>query len=249
MKRKIRNITVNGIHYKYVAKDWHIKVFPKNNSDHFIKVDFYTKNSEYGNVLMPMGCFKIFENGEPKYLIVNQPSLVANVIKHFKINEFDFSIQKQYTITEAVKDFEAMGYQIEKTKIIEAENNSFIFQSLFKGYAYYFKYSSYVWKLSRHIRPKEEYYQFVGEVKVITDNLNNGITTSLIINKLNEGNIFDFPYKPEEKDTLVISYKNENRNMYLPLIFLDGTWKKGLLNSLEEYIAEGTITIIEKEKP
>lgn len=247
MKRKIRNINVNGIHYKYLAKDWYIKIYPKDNSDHFVIVDFYTDDLEYQNVLIPIGCFKVFENSEPKYLIVNQPGLVANAIKHFKINEFDFSIQKQYTIIEAVKAFEAMGYEIGKTKIISADNNNFIFQNILKGYAIYLKSSSYIWKLSRHIRPKEEHYQFVGKARIIADNLKNGITASLIINNLNEGNIFDFPYKPEEKDTLIISYKDENPNTYLPLIFLDDTWRKGLFPSLEEYIAEGTITIIEKE--
>lgn len=246
MKTKIRTINVDGILYKYIAKDWYVKIYPKNSTDFFVKVDFFTEDLEFKNILIYIGCFKTFENGEEKYLIVHQPGLVANVIKHFKINEFDFSTQKQHTITEAVKDFEAMGYQIEKTKIISTSNNNFVFKSLLKGYISFLK-PSYIWKLSRHIRSKEERPQFVGRIKIMTDNLNNGITTSIIINKLNEGNIFDFPYIPKEKDTLMISYKEGNYNTSISLIFLDERWKKGFSNSLEEYIAEGEIIIKEKE--
>lgn len=246
MKNKIRTINVDGTLYKYIAKDWYVKIYPKNSTDYFVKVDFFTKDLEYQNILIYIGCFKTFENGEEKYLIVHQPGLVANVIKHFKINEFDFSIQKQYIITEAVKSFEAMGYLIEKTKIISADNNNFIFKSLLKGSTAFLK-PTYIWKLSRHIRLKEERPQFVGGVKIMADNLNNGITTSIIINKLNEGNIFDFSYTPEEKDTLIISYIGEIWSTYLPLIFLEGFWKEGFFHSLEEYIAEGEIIIKEKE--
>lgn len=246
MKNKIRTINVDGTLYKYIAKDWYVKIYPKNSTDYFVKVDFLTEDLDYQNILIYIGCFKTFENGEEKYLIVHQPGLVAKVIKHFKINEFDFSIQKQYTIIEAVKSFEAMGYLIEKIKIISVDNNNFIFKSLLKGSTAFLK-PTYIWKLSRHIRSKEERPQFVGGVKIIADNLNNGITTSIIINKLNEENIFDFPYIPKEKDTLVISYKKENYNMSLSLIFLNGKWKEGLSIGLEEYIAEGEIIIKEKE--
>lgn len=246
MKNKIRHINIDGIIYKYTAKDWYVKIYPKKNSDYFVKIDFFTKDLEYQNILIHMGCFKTFENGEPKYLIIHQPGLVANVIKHFKINEFDFSLQKQYIITEAVKDFEAMKYHIEKTKILSVTNNNFIFKSLLRG-SIAFSKTTYTWKLSRYVRPKENCDQFTGRVKTITDNLNNGITASIIINKLNEGNIFDFQYIPEEKDTLLISYKKDNRNMYLPLIFLNRSWKEGLYRNLEEYIAEGEIIIKEKE--
>lgn len=113
MKKKLRHITIDGTLYNYVVKGWCIKVFGKDSSQ-FVKVDFFTKDEEYSNVLIFTGFFKTFENGKLVYLNINQPGFVRKVISLFKITEFDFNIQKQSTITEAAKMLETLGYTIKK---------------------------------------------------------------------------------------------------------------------------------------
>ncbi|MCT2560929.1 hypothetical protein [Chryseobacterium herbae] len=113
MKKKLRHITIDGTIYRYVVKGWCIKFFGKDSSQ-FVKVDFFTKDEEYATVLMFTGSFKTFDNEQLVYLNINQPGFVRKVISLFNIAEFDFNIQRQYTITEACKMLEVMGYTIKK---------------------------------------------------------------------------------------------------------------------------------------
>lgn len=69
----------------------------------------------------------------------------------------------------------------------------------------------------------------------------NGISAENISSKLNEGNIFDFDYTPQERDTLSIRFNAENRTeyKYLSLIFKDGIWQQGqnhIFTSIEKNI-------------
>jgi len=81
----------------------------------------------------------------------------------------------------------------------------------------------------------------------------NGISVENIRSKLNEGNIFDFEYTPQERDTLSIRFNAEHRAeyKYLSLIFRDGIWRKGsnpFFTSIQKNIAKGEVKVIYREE-
>jgi len=86
---------------------------------------------------------------------------------------------------------------------------------------------------------------------IAVNDFHNGISVLNVIERINAGNIFDFEYIPEERDTLHISYNAENYNdhKYFSLIFLDNNWQKGrnpAFTSKEKKIAAGEIIIHQK---
>lgn len=79
-----------------------------------------------------------------------------------------------------------------------------------------------------------------------TTDLGNGISINAIILKLNTGNIFDFDYTPQERDSLHICFNAENREeyKYFSLIYLDMLWQVGrnpAFRSIEKDIAKGKL--------
>lgn len=107
----------------------------------------------------------------------------------------------------------------------------------------------YAWSLYRYIGYKEKNpFFFASFVKPVED-FSNGISAEHIISKLNEGNIFDFDYTPQEKDTLHISFNAKNRReyKYFELIFRDNIWQTGCnprYVSVTEKIAEGEVKVL-----
>lgn len=81
----------------------------------------------------------------------------------------------------------------------------------------------------------------------------NGISAEHIISKVNHGNIFDFDYTPQERDTIHISFNAKNRAeyKYFTLIFRDGVWQEGRnpwFVSIEKNIAKGEVKVLYKEE-
>ncbi|NPA08053.1 MAG: hypothetical protein GXO46_03600 [Chlorobi bacterium] len=81
----------------------------------------------------------------------------------------------------------------------------------------------------------------------------NGISAEHMTSKLNHGNIFDFDYTPQERDTIHISFNAKNRAeyKYFTLIFTDGVWQEGrnpLFVSIEKNIAKGEVKVLYKEE-
>ncbi|MBB4804934.1 hypothetical protein HNP38_000206 [Chryseobacterium defluvii] len=109
----------------------------------------------------------------------------------------------------------------------------------------------YIWSLNRYVGKRETNRR--GKIMIPVNDFENGISTESIILKLNTGNIFDFEYIPEERDTLYISFnaKNNEEYKYFKLIFRDKCWQEGsnpAFVSINKNIAKGEI-IIEKQTP
>ncbi|PVV56519.1 hypothetical protein [Chryseobacterium sp. HMWF035] len=82
----------------------------------------------------------------------------------------------------------------------------------------------YIWTLYKYLGSRESSLR--GKILMPTYNFENGISTENISSKLNEGNIFDFEYTPQERDTLHIKFNAKNRAeyKYFSVIFRDGIW-------------------------
>jgi hypothetical protein len=108
----------------------------------------------------------------------------------------------------------------------------------------------YIWTLLRYLSSKES--RLRGKIMMPIYDFENGISAENISSKLNEGNIFDFDYAPQERDTLHIKFnaKNNEEYKYFSLIFRDGIWQEGnnpFFSSRLEEIAEGEIKVIYNE--
>ncbi len=109
----------------------------------------------------------------------------------------------------------------------------------------------YIWTLYRYYGSRESLRR--GKVMMPVDDFQNGISVENISLKLNEGNIFDFDYAPEERDSLHISFNAENSQeyKYFSLIFKNGIWQEGnnpFFTSIQKEIATGEIKVIYKEE-
>jgi hypothetical protein len=108
----------------------------------------------------------------------------------------------------------------------------------------------YIWSLYRYHGSRESLIR--GKVMMPVKDFENGISAEHIISKLNHGNIFDFDYTPQERDTIHISFNAKNRAeyKYFTLIFRDGVWQEGrnpLFVSIEKNIAKGEVKVLYKE--
>lgn len=106
----------------------------------------------------------------------------------------------------------------------------------------------YIWTLRRYVDSKESLMR--GKIMKSTKDFENGISVENIIAKLSLGNIFDFEYTPQEKDSLNISFNAENREeyKYFTLIFKENIWQESsnpAFVSINKSIAEGEIIIKE----
>jgi hypothetical protein len=103
--------------------------------------------------------------------------------------------------------------------------------------------SDYVWVLTRLVGLKEG--KFVGKILPPSNNLGNGVTPENLVGQLNQSNIFDFEYQPNENDSLRISFqKTGELKQYFTLIYRDNKWQSGrnpLFSSIVEQIAKGKI--------
>ncbi len=109
----------------------------------------------------------------------------------------------------------------------------------------------YIWTLYRYYGSRESLIR--GKAMMPVKDFQNGISLENISSKLNEGNLFDFDYIPQERDTLSIRFNAENRTeyKYLSLIFRNGTWQQGqnyLFTSIEKNIAKGEVKVIYQEE-
>lgn len=109
----------------------------------------------------------------------------------------------------------------------------------------------YIWTLNRYMSSKES--RIRGIIMRPIEGFENGISTDGILSKLNMGNIFDFEYTPQERDTLQIRFNAKHRveYQYFSLIFKDKIWQKGrnpAFTSKEEKIAEGEVQIMYKKE-
>ena len=109
----------------------------------------------------------------------------------------------------------------------------------------------YVWTLYRYYGSRESLRR--GKAIMPVKDFQNGISVENIRSKLNEGNIFDFEYTPQERDTLSIRFNAEHRAeyKYLSLIFRDGIWRKGsnpFFTSIQKNIAKGEVKVIYREE-
>ena len=104
--------------------------------------------------------------------------------------------------------------------------------------------SDYIWVLTRFLGQKEG--KFVGKILPPASDLGNGITPESLVEQLNQSNIFDFEYEPNENDSLRISTQKAGElKKYFTLIYRDGKWQSGrnpLFSSITEQIAKGKIT-------
>ncbi|MGG5210241.1 hypothetical protein ACQWU4_15060 [Chryseobacterium sp. MIQD13] len=129
-------------------------------------------------------------------------------------------------------------------------NNDIKFCTCAEGDIYEIK-NIYIWTLESYIGSNET--MRLGKIMLPTDNFGNGISTENIIQELKAGNIFDFDYIPQERDTLRISYNAENHNdyKYFSLIFINNNWQEGrnpAFRSIEKNIAAGEIIINQKKQ-
>jgi hypothetical protein len=127
-------------------------------------------------------------------------------------------------------------------------NNELKFCTCVEGNIYEVK-NVYIWTLARYIGSKES--RIRGKIMKPSKDFENGITADKIISKLNAGNIFDFDYTPQERDTLYISFNAQHRAeyKYFSLIFRDKTWQEGtnpIFTSINNKIAESEVKIIYK---
>jgi len=109
----------------------------------------------------------------------------------------------------------------------------------------------YIWSLYRYHGSRESLIR--GKVMMPVKDFENGISAEHIISKLNHGNIFDFDYIPQERDTIHISFNAKNRAeyKYFTLIFRDGVWHEGRnpwFVSIEKNIAKGKVKVLYKEE-
>lgn len=110
---------------------------------------------------------------------------------------------------------------------------------------------TYIWTLRSYVGSKESLIR--GKIMKSTEDFENGISAENILSKLNDGNIFDFDYTPQERDTLHISFNAKNRveYKYFSLIFRDGIWQKGrnpVFVSIEKNISKGELKVLYKEE-
>ncbi|WBV53973.1 hypothetical protein [Chryseobacterium gambrini] len=108
----------------------------------------------------------------------------------------------------------------------------------------------YIWSLYRYHGSRESLIR--GKVMMPVKDFENGISAEHMTSKLNHGNIFDFDYTPQERDTIHISFNAKNRAeyKYFTLIFRDGVWQEGrnpLFVSIEKNIAKGEVKVLYKE--
>lgn len=109
----------------------------------------------------------------------------------------------------------------------------------------------YIWTLNNYVGSKESMIR--GKIMQSTEDFENGISAENILSKLNNGNIFDFDYTPQERDTLSISFNAKNRAeyKYFSLIVRDGIWQNGrnpAFVSIHKEIAQGEVKVIYKEE-
>lgn len=109
----------------------------------------------------------------------------------------------------------------------------------------------YIWSLYRYHGSRESLIR--GKVMMPVKDFENGISAEHMTSKLNHGNIFDFDYTPQERDTIHISFNAKNRAeyKYFTLIFRDGVWQEGrnpLFVSIEKNIAKGEVKVFYKEE-
>lgn len=124
-------------------------------------------------------------------------------------------------------------------------NNEINFCTCVEGNIFEIK-NIYIWTLTRYIGSKES--MRLGKILKPVKNFENGISVENIISKLNTGNIFDFEYFPEEKDTLSICFNADNRAeyQYFTLIFKDKNWTEGnnpAFTSIIKEIAQGELKL------
>jgi hypothetical protein len=83
----------------------------------------------------------------------------------------------------------------------------------------------YIWTLNKFLGSKG----IKGKILKPIEDFGNGITIEIVLDKINNENIFDFEYIPEEKDCLTINIKGETRSeyKYFSLLFENGKWRKG----------------------
>jgi hypothetical protein len=109
----------------------------------------------------------------------------------------------------------------------------------------------YIWSLYRYHGSRESLIR--GKVMMPVKDFENGISAEHMTSKLNHGNIFDFDYTPQERDTIHISFNAKNRAeyKYFTLIFRDGVWQEGRnpwFVSIEKNIAKGEVKVLYKEE-
>ncbi|BEV03938.1 hypothetical protein [Chryseobacterium gambrini] len=109
----------------------------------------------------------------------------------------------------------------------------------------------YIWSLYRYHGSRESLIR--GKVMMPVKDFENGISAEHMTSKLNHGNIFDFDYTPQERDTIHISFNAKNRAeyKYFTLIFRDGVWQEGRnpwFVSIEKNIAKGEVKVCEHLK-
>lgn len=91
-----------------------------------------------------------------------------------------------------------------------------------------------IWKLFHYIGNKES--GMMGQMIMPVDSLNNNLSASFLLEKINSKNIFDFEYKPSEGDNLIIRCEYIYRNIkktsrpelydFMSFIFQEGKWKE-----------------------
>ncbi len=109
----------------------------------------------------------------------------------------------------------------------------------------------YIWTLYSYMGSRESGIR--GKILMPTNDFENGISAENILLKLNNGNIFDFDYTPQERDTIHLSFNAKNRAeyKYFSVILRDGVWQEGgnpYFTSIKKEIAEGEIKVIYKEE-
>lgn len=80
------------------------------------------------------------------------------------------------------------------------------------------------WRLMRYIQtiPSE----LRGKILMPSKSLDSGFSEALVLQQLNEGNIFDFDYSPQEKDWLRIDAGGSS-SKYLSFYFKADKWHPG----------------------
>lgn len=118
MKPKLRHIRVEDTTYNYIVKNWGLKIFHGNFKNEFLKIDFEKDVSLESNLVF-LGHLKVYKSGGEVILNMNQPGFVKEVIIALELKAFDFSVQKQYLITNGLELLEKMGYTLNANNDLE----------------------------------------------------------------------------------------------------------------------------------
>jgi hypothetical protein len=101
----------------------------------------------------------------------------------------------------------------------------------------------FYWTLYRYVGERTD--RILGKIMPASQDLGQGITVHSVLQRLDEGDSFDFDYTPSQRDEMYISMKRETgEHKYFRVIFGDGRWQEEcnpVFSSIKKTIAGGTI--------